>query len=569
MRERCTPVVGSLSFVSVCLLFQSACWGQTFPNAPDRVESGNVFENAPLNQPEKSKPFELPAVPIAPETNQKITPSLHVLVRAYRFAGNTVILTPELQKIAAPYTGKKVTSEDLLALKDKLTRLYISRGYINSGATLPDQEVGGNEVLFQIIEGHLSDIDISGLKKLRVEYVKNRVQLSSTEPLNVNDLQQKLLLLQQDPLIGRLNAELRPGARAGESSLKIAVEEANPFQMGLGVNNHFSPSVGAIHGEVFALHRNLFGGGEALEAKLGTTQGIKDYSLSYAMLLNASGASIAIRKSQSSSVVVEAPFNRLDIVSRSKTMAINVEVPLWKNMAESFLLGLSVEQRTSQTSLLGVLFSFSAGVNNGASTENVVRFSQDWVKRSSDQVLSLRSKFSCGSNDVLPKTKGNEPDKHFFTWLGQAQLAKRLSAKGESILLRGDMQYAGNNLLTMEKLGIGGAKTVRGYREVQLLRDNGFIVSAEYRLPVLRNPAGESHVQMAAFVDYGKGWNREKAVSLPSDIASIGFGVLWDPAKHLHAEFYWAKPLRHFNVAGRRDLQDSGIHFALEYQFGS
>lgn len=563
------PIAASLRVVSISLLLQSACWAQTFPSAPERVQSGNQFENSPFNPPDKIQPFELPIAPIAPETHRKITPSLYILVRAYRFSGNTAISTPELQKIAEPYTGKKIASEDLLALKDKLTRLYISRGYINSGATLPDQEVGGGEVSFQIIEGHLSEVDISGLKRLRVEYVKNRVKLSSTEPLNVNDLQQNLLLLQQDPLIGRLNAELRPGVVAGESTLKIAVEEANPFQMGLGVNNHFSPSVGAIHGDIFALHRNLFGNGETLEAKLGATQGINDYSFSYAMPLNASGASIMIRKSQSSSVVVEAPFNRLDIASKTKTTAVNVEVPLWKNMTNSFLLGFSLEQRASQTSLLGIPFSFSAGVNNGVSTENVLRFSQDWVRRSREQVVSLRSKFSCGSNDALPKIKGNEPDKHFFTWLGQAQLAKRLSAKGESILLRGDMQYAGNNLLTMEKLGIGGAKTVRGYREVQLLRDNGFIISAEYRLPVFLNNAGESHVQMAAFIDYGKGWNREKAVAPPSDIASIGLGVLWDPTKNLHAELYWGKALRHFTVSGRRDLQDSGIHFSLDYQFGS
>jgi len=85
------------------------------------------------------------------------------------------------------------------------------------------------------------------------------LQLKEQEVLNINELQERLQLLHQNPLFKRINAELGPGVKLGEAMLKVEVTEERPYEFGFRINNHRSPSVGAYRGELEAQHRNLLG----------------------------------------------------------------------------------------------------------------------------------------------------------------------------------------------------------------------------------------------------------------------------------------------------------------------
>ena len=76
--------------------------------------------------------------------------------------GNTVLPQGDLDAIAAPYEGREVTLEELFRLKDEITLAYVNAGYVNSGATLPDQDVTAGVVRLAIVEGELEAIDITG-----------------------------------------------------------------------------------------------------------------------------------------------------------------------------------------------------------------------------------------------------------------------------------------------------------------------------------------------------------------------------------------------------------------------
>jgi hemolysin activation/secretion protein len=215
--------------------------------------------------------------------------------------------------------------------------------------------------------------------------------------------------------------------------------------------------------------------------------------------------------------------------------------------------------------LLGVPFSFTPGVPNGKSEVKVLRFSQDWLKRSPDQVIALRSSFSDGRTNADPQVAGTGPNRNFVSWLGQFQLAKRFD-KGSQMIVRTDLQYSPHSLMALEKIAIGGMSTVRGYRETQLLRDNAFIASAEYRIPVDVVTSDRNRLQFAIFADYGNAWNSDLTPATPHSIASYGVGLLWEYARQIQAQLYVAKPTHKFEQTNH-DLQDSGIHFAMSYTF--
>lgn len=63
------------------------------------------------------------------------------------------------------------------------------------------------------------------------------------------------------------------------------------------------------------------------------------------------------------------------------------------------------------------------------------------------------------------------------------------------------------------------------------------------------------------------GWSAKVDFDTPSPemIYSAGIGLRWDPARRVHAEFYWGHPFRQLDEQNvEHDLQDDGIHFALD-----
>ena len=126
-------------------------------------------------------------------------------------------------------------------------------------------------------------------------------------------------------------------------------------------------------------------------------------------------------------------------------------------------------------------------------------------------MLALRSRFSVGLN-VLGATinaNPNTPDGQFFSWVGQMQAIKQFGEEllGMQLFSHMDLQLTNSPLFPLEQVAIGGRYTVRGYREVTILRDNSFLFSVESRFPLYRWGSGEPMVQLAPFVDFGHGWN--------------------------------------------------------------
>ena len=68
-----------------------------------------------------------------------------------------------------------------------------------------------------------------------------------TTPVNIADLQASLISLQKDPLVERINAELVPGERLGESRLNVGVTERAARAVVSAANDR-SASIGGVGG---------------------------------------------------------------------------------------------------------------------------------------------------------------------------------------------------------------------------------------------------------------------------------------------------------------------------------
>src|SRR5262249_44958441 len=125
------------------------------------------------------------------------------------------------------------------------------------------------------------------------------------------------------------------------------------------------------------------------------------------------------------------------------------------------------------------------------------------------------------------------PDSRFFAWLGQFQWVRRfgilegLGLRDTQLIFRTDLQLADDSLLTLEQVALGGRYSVRGYRENTILRDNALLTSLEARVPLVENVPWADYLQLAPFVDYGRGWQSKGRTDEPRYLASVGIGLRW------------------------------------------
>ena len=527
----------------------------------------------------------LPIIPVPPEGEvKKPLGQIQVFAKSIHVTGNTAVSDAELDKVTAPYTNRTLTTEDLERLRLELTLLYVNKGYITSGAIIPDQDVANGVIDLHIVEGRLAKVDVEGHNWFRTGYLRDRIERGAQTPLRMEPLQERLQLLQQDPRIERINAELRPGDTRGDSTLLVNVKEASPWKAWLDFNNYQTPVVGSERGLATIAHQNVTGNGDAFSFTYGRSRGVNPIvDTSYALPLNRYDTTFIASYRRNDFLVVANPFRPLDLNAESEIIGLTLRQPIYRTVTDEFAVAITGEHLynkvTTAFDLPGAPFgSLPGSSNTGVSTVSALRFIQEYVHRTSTSVIAARSRFSVGL-DVLSATTNNSdqlPDGQFFSWLGQAQAVRRFDDWwGMQLLGQMSLQLANDRLFSLEQIPVGGRFSVRGYRENTLIRDNAFLASIETRFPLMSYATGEPLLQFAQFVDLGRTWH---AKPRPKDsgfdpfgdrdtLASVGLGLRWNilPRERARFELYWGLPLNHITHS-TGNLQDHGIHLQFVAQ---
>ncbi|MBE9012006.1 ShlB/FhaC/HecB family hemolysin secretion/activation protein, partial [Pseudanabaenaceae cyanobacterium LEGE 13415] len=517
---------------------------------------------SPLPPPEQLLPQPI-TPPSTPDTPGNVPDTIQV--KQFDIVGSTVFSAKDFEPITKPYVNRNVSFAELLQLRSAIADLYIRNGYVTSAAILPPQVLTGGVVKIQVIEGSIEQINVIGTRRLNPAYIRSRIGLTVQAPLNVNRLLEGLRLLQLDPLIASISADLQAGTRPGTSVLQITIAEAKTFSITPTLDNARSPSVGSFRRQLELSQANLLGLGDGLRASYTNTDGSNGVDLSYSVPINPRNGTLRFAYGSTRSRVIEEPFDVLDIRARSRYYEFTYRQPIVQRPTNEFTLGLTFSRQESETELgidnIGP-FRLSPGADEQGRTRiSALRFFQEYVQRSDRQVFAARSQFSVGLGLFDATLNDQAPDSRFFSWRGQAQWTQLL-ARDSLLLVRGDLQLSDRTLVPLEQIGIGGVDTVRGYRQDALLTDNGFLFSSELRLPILRS--GRALVQVTPFIDLGTGWNRNGENPDRSTLLGAGFGFLWRQGDNFAARIDFGFPLISIN-GERRSLQENGIYFSIRY----
>lgn len=513
-----------------------------------------------LDLPTNSSPFD----PASPQSEDII------VVSKFNFVGHTVFTDAQLAEVTQSFLHRPITITELVEVRSRITDLYVRSGFTTSGAFVPTQ---GNEridnasavVTIQIIEGGIEEIEFVGTANLD-QYVRSRLA-GVTAPINQIELVESLRLLQIDPLVKSLSASLSSGSRPGLSVLLIeAIGQAN-FQMDIGVSNRRVPSVGSNQAEAQFNASNLLSLGERFTVGTDLSEGSNSFNIGLAVPVNTDNGTISFSYAQVDAQIIEEPLDDFDIQSDSRFYELSFQQPIFRRIddrvVEKVLVGISATRLESETTLFGFPFAISRGADeNGETRITELGTIQQYIRQDADSALLLQSRLSVGL-DAFDATVGSEPDAQYVVWRGQTSWLHNIS-NGRQLLLSGDLQLTGDQLVPLSQFSLGGPSSIKGYRQDALISDSGVSLNAELAI-LVAEPSSQQQVSVIPFVGIGFGWNNGPERSIDeSFLASLGVGAQYE-WNNFTARGNYAVPLSDIGLSGD-SLQENGFDFELRYQ---
>jgi hemolysin activation/secretion protein len=555
--------------------------------------SGTVSAQPLQSQQSPAEDFNLPDLePRDPEAEERVLPIVMpraqanrlgggslVRVDSFAFKGNTVFTDSELTALIGDFANREITTAELQLARDALTVHYIQNGYVNSGATIPDQEVNDGVVTFLITEGRLTSVRAEGTRFFRSSYFEKRLMLGSDKPLRIQDLERRLQVFNTDWRIKRITTHVEPGERIGEAVMRLQIDEAPPVRGFAEWSNNTPSNLGEQTGRFGLGLTNLLGVGDEFSASIRETPGLTDSELNYGVPITPWDTEVRLRYRESSGEIVDGPLTAggVKFTSNAWTAGVGLVQPLIRNRNTTLRVALLGEWRRSRTKIDGFGFGYpgtGSEEDSGITNIGVVRTAVDWLYRSRTQVFAIRQIVSVGvpAWDATENRSG-VPDTNFVSSYTQLRMAVRIPQVWDlEIVTRGDLQLSNDPLIPLEQIGVGGIDTVRGYPDNEVVRDRAVIASIEMRAQIYRSPNGRQRLQIAPFVDFAYAWDHQRTVQIREErkllredrtLVSGGVGLRYRIGQLLRAEIYYGAGRNTDKSDSAVGVQQHGVHFRL------
>ncbi|MEN8444651.1 MAG: ShlB/FhaC/HecB family hemolysin secretion/activation protein, partial [Cyanobacteria bacterium J06555_13] len=496
-------------------------------------------------------------------------------------------------------TVTPITYEDFVSA---VSQIYLNEGYLTSTAMVDEPSTTNpgtfrnGQLTIRVREAGVSEIVVNGLDEVSLNYFCSRVEMAATPPLNIENLEDQLRLLREDPLFKNVEAVLQSaedssprqendsqgnsnsgsdGRNQFLSKLTLTVTEENPASLLLFSDNYSPPSIGSERFGAQLGYANLSGIGDSASATyfVSSTGGADAFNVSYKVPLNPMNGTLEFRAGPQLSEVTQAEFASFGFRGESELYQVIYRQPRIRTTKTELAFSLGFYHRRGQT-FVGGNRPQRVGVGpdiNGVTRTSVFTLGQDYVSRDLSGAWAFQSQLKFGTG-LLDATINDAPvpDSNFFSWLGVAERFQYLN-DSNLLIIQGIVQLTPNSLLSSEQFVLGGGQSVRGYRQNARSGDNGFRFSVEDRITVNRFPTGEPRVQLIPFVDMGAVWNSENnpnPLKEQNFLIGAGLGLLWDDFLNLDGlrlRADYGVPL--IDSSDRsNNLQDSGGYFRIEYE---
>jgi hemolysin activation/secretion protein len=454
-------------------------------------------------------------------------------IKGYRVEGSTAFSEQQLGVILAPYTGEGKSFDTLREAQKVLTAAYANAGLGMVKITLPPQKSSDGVITLSVKQINVKDITVKGNNNHDEFNILNALPaLQTGQTLNTSLLARQIRLSNENPS-KQLGITLVP-AEDDQINAEIAVTDKRPWKAFATYDNTGTHLTGPSRVSLGFQHTNLFDRDHVFTAQYTTSPndygGVHIWGLGYQIPVYSLAHDINFYMAYSD-VNSGTLNNLLSVSGKGYIYGVRYQVNFANRGFYKDKLSYGLEYRTLQPSI-----TFS-GVQL-ASPVDLRPFALTYTG-SYTEAGKIESNFYVSAVANIPGAEHGK-DSDFAANRYKAQADYKLLRIGGSItkaleagwLARAVVsgQYTEDLLVAAEQFGVGGADSVRGFQEREVIDDKGVQASVELYTPDFFANA-ESPTNITArglvFFDAAKVWRNDP---LPGEvanenIASYGVGL--------------------------------------------
>ena len=513
-----------------------AVYAQSLPDAGS-VQQQIERDRKPL-LPRKATP-ERAAEPAA------LTPpsGLIVNVKAFRFAGNSLIGSEKLAGVVATYRNRPLDFTQLQAAAAAVATAYREAGWIVR-AYLPAQDIVDNIITIQIVEAVFGGVKLEGTQAQRIKTAQLldlfAAQQKTGEALNADALDRALLLADDLPGVA-VSGSLQQGAQERETNLVVKLADEALLLGDVALDNTGSGSTGS---ERLAANLNVnspFGFGDLLSGNALHTQGSNYLRLGYTAPLGAYGWRVGANASVLNYKLITSEFAALDGKGSSSTTGIELSYPVIRSRLKNLYFSANADRKSydnqsnGASSTLYKTDSLSLGLSG-----NLFDNLGGGGANSASLVFSSGQLQLDGSPNQAADAASTQADGH-YNKLRYAASRQQVLTDALSLFAAVSGQWASKNLDSSEKFYLGGASGVRAYPSSEAGGALGQLLSIELRWRLLQG------FNVTGFFDAGQvsvnANNSFAGAPVLNDysLKGAGLALAWQSSVGLNLKATWAR----------------------------
>ena len=446
-------------------------------------------------------------------------------------SGNTKLSTEKIRNIVNLRPGQMINIREATRKLQYVEEQYKRDGYILARITdvnvLPD-----GTLAVQINEGIVEDFKVKGNVKTKDKVILREIRLKKGEPFNSKLARRSIERIQNLGFFEDVNMKLNPGREPNAVEMEIDVVEQNTGTFGIGAG--YSSADGFI-GMITVGDKNLRGTGDSimLRWEFGGVDN-KNYELTYTKpWLDKKETSVSLSVYDLTYEYADYDRNG-DEIARYDKERRGQEITFGRPQGEFVKNYITLKHRDD----------IYKGVSDGY--ENSTQYYEpgyvvppgsniplDYMKRREENFGTTNSiSYSrvYDSRDNVFDPHAGKRNSYTFEWAGLGGDFKfeKISvnyryylAMRKNRVLAFDLAagYAWGNMPLSQRFAVGGADTLRGYKDDQFRGNSMLRGTVEYRIPI------QKKIQAVVFYDIGYAWDKRDQRAFDLGLMEYGYGV--------------------------------------------
>ena len=516
-------------------------------------EERKIFNNKMknINYIEENKTYDTKAINIEDDKTEESC----IKIENINVKESTIFNRNNFEDLIKPYLNNCNGIKNLNNLTNKISNMYIEKGYVTSRAYIKGQDLSNGIVDITILEGKVEEIVNKNVNSKNI-YSEHKNKILNIKDLEVSIQQAERLKSQS------VSLKLLPGTKSGYTIVHIlGTKTSEPYYGDISINNFGSKKTGKHQISGSFTYENLLDLNDILSIRLNSTDNViksnnntLGNSLSYSIPYSRALFSFDYSNSEYQQATTDEFGSIFQSDGDSSNYTIGIKYKLFHSKKHTLDLNGGFEHKNSNNFLNDTkleiqsykLSVFNLGLKHSY-IENLYNYYSIFTIYKGMDILGAEENAFGQESDFIKYVLDLNYTKYFKSSL---DLRYNFSLRG---------QYSSNYLYGTEEISFGGPYSVRGFKDVGLSGNTGFYsrneLSFSHRLDMFK-------ISPYVGVDYG--YISKEDVNVNGFIvgSTLGLRVSY---KDLSVETFYTNSLKDTKLIEGLNDNFFGLNFTYQY----